>query len=354
MKIKSLDVKRFTVMEDVNLRLASGLNVLIGENGAGKSHVMKLLYSVLRVAQRQPETLVEAQELLREKLAAVFKPEEDRLEHLLRGQRGPGSEIAITGDGGETFFTLSEHGDVALALHNWKAGSDSLFLPTRDVLAMYEGFIAAYQNEVLSFDETYYDVCVALDRGKARGEARITAQKLLERLDEALRGGRISKGTNRFYLELDQLKLEAHLVAEGLRKLALVSHLISNASIREGSILFWDEPESNLNPRLIAQLPGILLALAEAGVQVFIATHDYLLAHKLSLIFEYGRAPQNLEARFFAFHRPMASEPVQIETGETLAQIKHNVILQEYAALHDLEEELLRQELERGDEGAQE
>lgn len=354
MKIKSLDVKRFTVMEEASLRLASGLNVLIGENGAGKSHVMKLLYSVLRVAQRQPETLARAQELLREKLAAVFKPEEDRLEHLVRGQHAPGSEIGVTGDEGETFFTLSEHGDVAVALHNWKAGADSLFLPTRDVLAMYEGFISAYQNEVLSFDETYYDVCVALDRGKPRGEARLSAQKLLERLEEALRGGRVSKGTNRFYLEFDQLKLEAHLVAEGLRKLALVSHLISNASIREGSILFWDEPESNLNPRLIAQLPGILMALAEAGVQVFVATHDYLLAHKLSLAFEYGQAPQAVEARFFALHRPTTAEPVQIETGDTLAQIKHNVILQEYAALHDLEEDLLRQELEHEGERTQE
>jgi ABC-type branched-subunit amino acid transport system ATPase component len=353
MKIKSLEVKRFTAMEEATLEFSSGLNVFIGENGAGKSHVMKLLYSVMRVAQEQPETIAEAQRLLSEKLAAVFKPEEERLEHLVRDKTGPGCEIWVKGDARETFFTLSEHGDVAVTLHDWKEAPDSIFLPTRDVLAMYEGFISAYQNEVLSFDETYYDVCVALDRGKARGEARITAERLLSRLERALGGGRVSKGSNRFYVEFGQLKLEANLVAEGLRKLAVLSHLISNASIKSGSILFWDEPESNLNPRLIAQLPGILLALAEAGVQVFVATHDYLLAHKLSFAFEYGESPKDVEARFLSLYRPTPQEPVQVEAGATLAHLKHNVILQEYAALHDLEESLLLKDMGRDGEEVQ-
>jgi hypothetical protein len=37
-----------------------------------------------------------------------------------------------------------------------------LFLPSREFLSAYEGFIAAYQARELSFDETYYDLCVAL------------------------------------------------------------------------------------------------------------------------------------------------------------------------------------------------
>jgi ABC-type hemin transport system ATPase subunit len=351
MKLTELELKHFTTMEEVNLKLAGGLNVIIGENGTGKSHLMKLLYSVLRVAQGQPATIGEAQERLGEKLAAVFKPEDGRLEHLVRGLEGTGCEAWIKAESGNnTFFTLSEHGDVMVTYHEWREAPDSIFLPTRDVLAMYEGFIAAYQRETLSFDETYYDVCVALDRGKARGEAWATAEKLLARLENVLGGGRVSKGASRFYVEMGGLKLEAHLVAEGLRKFALLSHLISNASIKRGSVLFWDEPESNLNPRLISQLPGILLALAQAGVQLFVATHDYLLAQKLSLLFEYQEAPQEVEARFFALYRDSPLEPVQLEVGDTLAQIRHNVILEEYAALHDWEEEMLSREMRSGGE----
>ncbi|MBN1209233.1 MAG: AAA family ATPase [Myxococcaceae bacterium] len=350
MKNLSMDLKHFTAVESATFTFASGINVLIGENGAGKSHVMKLLYSVLKVAQGQPETFAEAQERLSEKLAAVFKPEDDRLEHLVRGQAGAGCEVWVRGAAGDTFFTLSEHGNVALTSHDWKPTLDCIFLPTRDVLAMYEGFIAAYQSETLSFDETYYDVCLALDRGKARGEAKIAADELLSKLEGVLGGGRVSKGANRFYVEFGALKLEAHLVAEGLRKFALLSHLISNASIKSGSILFWDEPESNLNPRLIARLPDILLALAEAGVQIFVATHDYLLAHKLSLAFEYGAVPKGVEGRFHALYRSSLSEPVQVEAGATLAELQHNVILQEYAALHDWEERLLLKELASSDE----
>ncbi len=52
---------------------------------------------------------------------------------------------------------------------DWKKGASAIFLPTREVLAMYEGFAAAYQDRELSFDETYYDACVALGRGALRG-----------------------------------------------------------------------------------------------------------------------------------------------------------------------------------------
>lgn len=343
MKLKTLELKNFSAIEKASLDFAGGLNILIGENGTGKSHVMMLLYSVLRVAQANLASIAEMQEKLGEKLSAVFKPEDERLEHLVRNLAAePGSEVWVKGEGdGQTSFTLSEGAGLAVTHHSWPEAPSSLFLLTRDVLAMYEGFTSLYERETLSFDETYYDVCVALDRGKPQGEVKEAAEKLHAHLEQALGGARVTKNRNRFYMEFGSLKLEAHLVAEGLRKLGLLSHLVSNASISKGTVLFWDEPESNLNPRLISQLPGILLALAEAGVQVFVATHDYLLAHKLSIAFEYEQAPKEVEARFFAFYRSNPLEPVQVESGATFIQIQHNVILQEYAALHDWEEELL-------------
>ena len=71
--------------------------------------------------------------------------------------------------------------------------------------------------------------------------------------------------------------MEADLVAEGYRKLTMVARLIANGSLDANSLLFWDEPEANLNPRLIRRLAPLLLDLAEAGVQVFIATHSLFL-----------------------------------------------------------------------------
>ncbi len=49
-------------------------------------------------------------------------------------------------------------------------------------------------------------------------------------------------------------RLEMHLVAEGLRKLAMIARLIATGSLSESVTLFWDEPDSNLNPKIITKV----------------------------------------------------------------------------------------------------
>lgn len=68
------------------------------------------------------------------------------------------------------------------------------------------------------------------------------------------------------------------LVAEGLRKLAMLARLISTGVLLEQGYLFWDEPESNLNPKLIKILAKVILSLAEQGDSDFIASHSLFAA----------------------------------------------------------------------------
>ncbi|MBK9260639.1 MAG: hypothetical protein IPM54_12555 [Polyangiaceae bacterium] len=91
-------------------------------------------------------------------------------------------------------------------------GADDL-LPTREVLAMYEGFIAAYQAREISFDETYYDACIALSQSVLRGPRSEQAQALIAPIEVAL-GGKVALQGNRFYVVRKDGVMEAHLVAE--------------------------------------------------------------------------------------------------------------------------------------------
>ena len=45
MAVKRIQLDNFTVFEEADIDFNPGINVLIGENGMGKTHVMKLLYS---------------------------------------------------------------------------------------------------------------------------------------------------------------------------------------------------------------------------------------------------------------------------------------------------------------------
>lgn len=72
--------------------------------------------------------------------------------------------------------------------------------------------------------------------------------------------------------------IEFSLEAEGFRKFALLWKLLRNGLLAPGSILFWDEPEANINPELVPTLVDILLELQRNSVQIFLATHSYNLA----------------------------------------------------------------------------
>jgi len=40
--LKSLRIRNFTVFKEADLTFAGGLNVIVGANGTGKSHLLKL------------------------------------------------------------------------------------------------------------------------------------------------------------------------------------------------------------------------------------------------------------------------------------------------------------------------
>ncbi len=46
--LKSLSIKNFTVFADAITEFSPGFNIVIGDNATGKSHLLKLGYSVMR------------------------------------------------------------------------------------------------------------------------------------------------------------------------------------------------------------------------------------------------------------------------------------------------------------------
>lgn len=347
MKIEKLELRQFSAFEEVELAFVPGINVFLGANATGKSHAMKAMYAPLKVLAQNGST-VPLDARMREKLANVFKPDDGAMGRLVHRRKGQGQgSIAVRATTGDVELTLFTKGSRALKVDKgtWAPEAPVTFLPTREVLAMYEGFAAAYQDRELSFDETYYDACVALGRAALRGPRSDIAGALVRPLEDALGGKVVLKG-NRFYVVRPDASTEAHLVAEGLRKIASVAQLVLNGSLTGDGVLFWDEPEANLNPRLVAMVVDFLLELSGRGVQVFLTTHDYLLAHKLSLISEYGKRA-DVPIRFFAFHRKEPLRPVLVGAGDTMAALPDNPILDEFLRHYDFERRLFDEEGQR-------
>jgi ABC-type transport system involved in cytochrome c biogenesis ATPase subunit len=334
MKLTEMKIRNFTVFEQADFAFAPGINVFIGENGTGKSHVLKALYAILRGVRDQAADKPEAERWQRERLAEVFKVDAGRasaVSSLVRiDKQDDGATLAVTaGKQAETVLKIDQAGELTLSEQRWRPPLDATLLPARDILAMCEGFVSIYERQRISFDESYRDACLALEQPELKGSEKQAADLLSAPLRSML-GGEVTRENGRFHVDFGAGKHEAHLVAEGLRKIAALVQLTGNGSIHDGSALLWDEPEANMNPRIIARLAPALHKLAASGVQLFIATHDYLLSHKLSLAAEYNTEPK-VEMKFFSLHHEGRLDPVEVEEAPTLAKISNNAILDEYA-----------------------
>jgi predicted ATPase len=92
--------------------------------------------------------------------------------------------------------------------------------------------------------------------------------------------------------------MEMPLVAEGVRKLVMLARLISTGVLLEQGYLFWDEPETNLNPKLIKTVAASIIHLANHGIQVFIATHSLFLLREIEILCA-GPGAKKIDTQYF-------------------------------------------------------
>ncbi len=339
--IERLKLENFTAFESVEMDFVRGINVFLGANGTGKSHALKVLYALAHVPPAVGAAMPTAQ--VTANLKGCFKPEGNMVSRLVRGHGEETiAKVTVEYSVGGTSLWLAADEKHGVTLEPTSAYFPTAFIPSRELLSMYEGFVGAYSKRELSFDQTYFDACLALNASPLIGDGAEVAAKLTASMEDAI-GGKVVLEGERFSITNEGGRFEAHLVGEGLRKLAALIRLIQNGTITPGGVLFWDEPESNLNPRLTTLVASLLVNLAEQGVQIFIATHDYLLSNRLSLLSEYDRVPI-VPIRLFAFYRKKANESVMVESGRTLAELPENPIVDEFAKHYDFERQLFAQQ----------
>lgn len=331
--LKSACIKNFGCLPNETYVFASGLNVIIGENGLGKTHLLKLLYSTLKVNSDSKEfTKAALQKAYADKLIGVFRP--DSLGRLVKRRQGLDKcEVDLTMHDpsqscGFTFSTRSSLSvQVEVAPSNTKYQPPAYF-PTRELVTLCPWFVPLYDNYHLRFEESWRDTVSLLGAPSLKGPREKTAAELLKPLEEAM-GGRVvvDTATGEFYLQIPgEGKMEMPLVAEGLRKLAMLARLISTGALLDKGYLFWDEPETNLNPKLVKVLARCILHLCKQGIQVFLATHSLFLLRELEMLSKEA-AFEYLEHRYFALKS--TPEGVAVEQADSTDGIETIVMLDE-------------------------
>jgi len=336
--LKKLSLQHITTFEHAELNFSSGINIIIGENSTGKSHLLKMAYSIAvswncfgDAGWR--DTLVK-------KIHGVFGVEEllelRKQETVLNAeQQGVLLEVFVNHKKHETQtiqFHLDKRDKIQIVggVPHAIILNRPLFFPAKEVLSIYPSFTALYEKYAMSFDETYYDLCKAIDNPLLNNPNNELIASI-----EAIIGGKIILRGGHFYLQAGCNEINIFMVSEGWRKLGMLAYLIANDSLKEGTTLFWDEPETNLNPRLIKQLAQVLVELTRHDVQIIIATHHLFLMK----CFDYLLADTEIPATFFSLKK--TNEGTEIEQGTRLSQLDTITSLEEELALYDKEQQSL-------------
>ena len=337
--IRSLEVKNFTAFSEAQFDFAKGLNVIVGENATGKTHLLKLPYAVMAVSaeeaekpnSRQPTRAI-LQTRVAEKIVGVFRPDGSRLGRLARRQqRGKRCEVKVNFRRRDTsigFNFAPQNKSEVVVDHLPSKWVDRMpvFLPPRELLTIYPGFTSLYERHYLEFEETWHDACVLLGLPLQRGPRPWDTKRLLKPLEDQI--GQVVERNGRFYLRQPHRgNLEMPLVAEGWRKLAMLARLIATGSLGyyNRGVLFWDEPESNLNPKLIREIAKAILRVCGAGVQVFVATHSLFLFREFEILLNSGF--WEVESRYFALRQ--GDNGVEISQSDDVDAIKPLLLLDE-------------------------
>ncbi len=342
--LKSLSIKNFTVFKSEKIKFASGLNIFIGENGSGKTHLLKLPYSISSVSfemSKRHSGLNPTKALLQPAVAAklfnVFRP--DTLGRLTKRKQGrERCEVFLKYENSRNDISFSfttntkTEVDIGHLPSEWNK-KPPVYLPTRELLTIYPGFVSLYENYHLEFEETWRDTCLLLGGALSKGPRAKEVGDLLEPIEKAMGGTVVLDSNGRFYLSIPGSgNMEIPLVAEGIRKLAMLARLVANNSLVNKSSLFWDEPETNLNPKLIKIVAQVIIDLARQGVQIFIGTHSLFLMREIEILLEVA-SYKDLSVKVFGIGYD--GDHSVIESGNTFDDIRNIASLDEELSQSD-------------------
>ena len=333
--VGGMRLRNVTVFKSLRLNFARGLNVFIGENGFGKSTLLRLFYGQAKWA---------TESAMRD---GVKKKNRDGYVESVFGLPAY-SLIARQGDADrasiETRFSGLSNGVAIVNLTRSGVRVEArplmanpipsvVFLQAHEILSTYHGYASLWARyaENMSRDGTIIDTVNLLSlpalRSIPKGLTDVCAS-----LEKSI-GGRIELDEKEgvfFFVESKKggLRTPIDLTAEGWRKIGQLLILLRNGAIAPGSVLIWDEPEANLNPKLEKVVAALLVGMARSGVQVFIATHSLFLANELDIALR--TEPLETGARFVNLKKGGRAD-----VGDSLSEIDGITLIEESMSQSD-------------------
>jgi AAA15 family ATPase/GTPase len=349
--IERLKLANFMAFEEADIQFSPRINVIIGENGCGKTQLLKAAYAMSCAGQKidqdiSSSNLAGVENALTNKLMGIFKPSKDKLGILNHRGSKANSVLESSFSSGQNLVASfsSRSSEIKLnAKYPGVTAEGGVFIPTKEVISFLDGFSNKDSDQPTLerlFDMTYFDLVGKLLRPVDEVEEK--AIWAFEKITNYI-GGKFDIDPPKIYFRSGEFKaykekseknyfaatsedaFSPTMTAEGFRKVGVLQSLLEKNALGSGrnGPLFWDEPEANMNPKLMRMMVEVLLELSRSHQQVIVATHDYVLLKWFDLLKEDGKGDH---VRFHILHREPMSKKLKLSSTDEYLEINPNPI----------------------------
>lgn len=351
MRIKKLTLNNFMVFNQAELDWSDNINIICGENSTGKTTLLKVMYSLVKPFSsvgRENLTKEMEEQLFVKKLQGIFRPDEMKIGRLVSRRQGSNrTSCSVDLENGQRvnveFSSKQEnHADVSIEHEDIVDRQDAIYIPTKEMISTVEHFVSLYDEYHIEFEEMYYDLAKLLDRPLSKGPNTAEQNSVLKNLESIMKGKIVRKNKKFYFKSEGEGEFEMGLLSDGYRKLSMLIYMILSGSLNKNTILFWDEPETNMNPKMIQPIVQALIALAQMGVQIFVSTHDYFIQQEFNMVASYPELnPHNLDIRFVSLYKNEETHNIEFEMQGSASDLVHNAIMEEFDAMYDREQRII-------------
>lgn len=287
--LNEIKLNNFGPLAELNWPKLGQINLVLGENGTGKTFLLKALYCTMKTLEeyRRGDDQRRLEDILAGKLYWTFQPE--KIGDLVTKGVDAALCCAVWFDNSKFSYKFGKdtvRQIPAIENHVEPRSSNSIFLPAKEVLSLHQIILKSReQDKLFGFDDTYLDLARALRQSPTKGRNYPEFASSRESLEDIL-GGRVEydEKAGRWQFKKGNQKFSIGVTAEGIKKIAILDTLLGNRYLDTKSIVFIDEPEAALHPTAVSQLLDIVAMLASRGIQFFLASHSYFVVKKLFLI----------------------------------------------------------------------
>ncbi|MCD7955520.1 MAG: ATP-binding protein [Lachnospiraceae bacterium] len=295
-KIDAAYMKNYGILGDFQCDQFSNINLIIGENGTGKTYLLKSLYSMIRSLEeyKRGDNIKPFIDVLSEKLRWTFQV--DKLGDMVTRSASESLKFDLKLGNVMANYQLSQSASnkVGSAIYpDTGKNGNSVYIPAKEVLSLFSIILKSREiDQVFGFDDTYYDLAKALRIAPSRGK-NYSAFANSRKIVSDVINGKVDYDESSgkwYYKNKKNQKFSIGATSEGVKKIAIMDRLLANGYLDHDSVIFIDEIEAALHPDAVCQYLDMIDRIArEMDIQFFITSHSYFVIKKLFLV-AYKRA----------------------------------------------------------------